>query len=157
MSSRLFSEVREKRGLCYYIHSDSDLYHDVGVFGAAAGVDPKRVEEAIQVTVHEFQAAASGEKPITEQDLQNAKDYVAGKMVLSFEDSESVAQYYGMRQLLMGDIDSPEATLEKIKAVTLEQVTEIAQALVKEEELRLAVIGPFKNSEMFEKIVRTTA
>ncbi len=54
MSSRLFSEVREKRGLCYYIHSDLDFFHDTGMFGASAGVDPQRVEEALKVTIDQF-------------------------------------------------------------------------------------------------------
>jgi predicted Zn-dependent peptidase len=152
MSSRLFNEVREKRGLCYYIHADSDLYHDTGVFGGAAGVDPKRVEEALKVSIGQYKAVADGTQPITAHELQKAKDYVAGKMVLGFEDSESVAQYYGMRHLLSGIIEEPEKALEKIKAVTVDEVNQIAEALIKEHELRLAVIGPFKNPEVFEKI-----
>jgi len=153
MSSRLFTEVREKRGLCYYVHADNDLYHDVGVFGGSAGVDPKRVEEALKVTIGEFEAAADGSRPITALELQKAKDYVAGKMVLGFEDSESVAQYYGMKQLLSGEIQTPEEVLTKIKNVTLEEVAAVAEVLVADHELRLAVIGPFKKPEIFGKII----
>jgi predicted Zn-dependent peptidase len=154
MSSRLFTEVREKRGLCYYVHSDSDMYHDTGVFGAAAGVDPARVEEALKVTISEFEAIASGEKPITADEVQKAKDYVAGKMVLSFEDSENVAQYYGMKQLLTNAIEGPDEVMEKIKAVTREQIQAVAQRLIQDGELRLAVIGPFKDKEKFETIIK---
>lgn len=153
MSSRLFNEVREKRGLCYYVHADNDLYHDVGVFGGAAGVDPKRVEEALKVTIGEFESIADGSRPITTDELQKAKDYVAGKMVLGFEDSESVAQYYGMKQLLSNEIETPEAVLAKINQLTLAEVQQIGVDLVLEHELRLAVIGPFKNPEVFEKII----
>lgn len=152
MSSRLFSEIREKRGLCYYIHSDADMYHDTGVFGAAAGVDPHRVEEALTATIREFLNIADGTLPVTAEELQKAKDYVAGKMSLSFEDSESVAQYYGMKQLLSNVIEEPEQVLEKVKAVTLEDVQHLAAELIREGEMRLAIIGPFKEKAMFEKI-----
>lgn len=153
MSSRLFSEIREKRGLCYYVHADADMYHDIGVFGAAAGVDPKRVEEAITVVIEEFEDVASGKHPITQEELQKAQEYVAGKMVLGFEDSESVAQYYGMRQLLSNKIEEPEAVLEKVRQVKLEDMQALAAELVKGPELRLAVIGPFKDLAPFEKIM----
>ncbi len=153
MSSRLFTEVREKRGLCYYVHSDSDMYHDIGVFGASAGVDPSRVEEALKVTINEFYTVASGEKPMTEEELQKAKDYVAGKMVLGFEDSENVAQYYGMKQLLTDQIELPEEILERIRAVTKEELAAVADRLIKSGELRLAVIGPFKDKQKFEDII----
>jgi predicted Zn-dependent peptidase len=155
MSSRLFSEVREKRGLSYYIHADTDLYHDVGLFGASAGVDPHRVEEALKVTIDEFRAVASGEKMITEEEMKKAKDYIAGKMVLGFEDSENVAQYYGMRQLLTDVLESPEDILKKIRAVTQEEIQAITSQLVKDGELRLAVIGPFKEQKMFEDIINS--
>ncbi len=153
MSSRLFTEVREKRGLCYYVHADSDMYHDTGVFGASAGVDPARVLEALKVTIGEFEAIASGEKPITDEEMKKGKDYVAGKMVLGFEDSENVAQYYGMKQLLTNMIETPEEVLEKVKAVTQEEIMAIAQRIIQEGELRLAVIGPFKDKEKFEKLI----
>ncbi|MBD3279649.1 MAG: hypothetical protein GF390_02980, partial [Candidatus Pacebacteria bacterium] len=66
ISSRLFQAVREQRGLCYYINSELDQYHDAGVLGASAGVDPERVKEALKVTVGEFNELASGNKPITD-------------------------------------------------------------------------------------------
>jgi predicted Zn-dependent peptidase len=147
MSSRLFSEVREKRGLCYYIHTDSDFYHDTGVFGASAGVDPKRVEEAISVTVDEFFATVNGKKPITEAELRKAKEFIAGKFVLDLEDSESVAQYFGMKQLLLGEIETPDELLKRYMLVTLEQVQEIAREIIQKGALRFAIIGPFKNHE----------
>lgn len=154
MSSRLFNEVREKRGLCYYVRSDLDVFHDSGVFGASAGVDQSRVEEALKVTVGEFTDLASGEKKITSKELQQAKDYLAGKMVLGFEDSEAVAQYFGMRQLLSDKIETPEELLKKIKTVTLRQVQAVAKRLIKPGEMRLAIIGPYKNRQVFEKLLQ---
>jgi predicted Zn-dependent peptidase len=153
MSSRLFIEVREQRGLCYYVRSDVDHYHNTGAFGASAGVDPKRVDEALKVTIGEFEALIDGSKPVTAHELQKAKDYVAGKMVLGLEDSESVAQYFGMKQLLNGEIETPEQVMEKIKAVTLEDVQRIATNLIKNQEIRFGIIGPFKDEGRFAKIL----
>lgn len=155
MSSRLFSEVREKRGLCYYVHSAVDQFHDTGIFGAAAGVDPTRLEEAIRVTIGEFMYLANGTKPFTTADLQRAQEYLAGKMVLGLEDSESVAQYYGMKQLLLGEIESPETVLEKVRAVTLDEVHALARRLIVPGALRFALIGPFREQDQVENWVKT--
>jgi predicted Zn-dependent peptidase len=154
MSSRLFIEVREKRGLCYYVHSDVDQYHNAGFFGASAGVDQTRVEEAIKIIRAEFEAAATGDRPITAKELQKAKDYVAGKMVLGLEDSESVAQFFGMKQLMLDEIASPEETLKRYNKVTLEEVQSLLVSLVKPGELRLAVIGPYENSQPFAELIK---
>lgn len=151
MSSRLFSEVREKRGLCYYIHSDVEHYHDTGVFGASAGVDPTRVDEALKVTIGEFEAIADGSKPVTDQELERAKDYLLGKMVLSYEDSEVLAQYYGLKQLLLDKIETPMEVMEKLKQVEKKEVEVVAKKLLREKEMRLAVIGPFKDKAKFEQ------
>lgn len=153
MSSRLFSEVREKRGLCYYIHSDVDHYHDTGSFGASAGIDPKRIHEALDVTLAEFFELADGKKPITPDELQRAKDYITGKMVLGLEDSQSVAQFFGMKQLLLGEIESPEAVMQKFKAVSLDEVTQLAKELIAADKVRLALIGPYQNESEFNRYV----
>ncbi len=153
MSSRLFTEVREKRGLCYYVRSDNDYYHDAGIFGASAGVDPKRIEEAISVIKDEFAAITGGDKPATDEELENAKEYLVGSMTLGFEDSRSVAQYFGLRHVLTGKIETPEETLAKIRAVSLDEVQKIAERIVKEREMRLSVIGPFGQDKVFKKFV----
>ncbi len=156
MSSRLFSEVREKRGLCYYVHTDTEFYHDTGSFGGSAGVDPKRVDEAAEVTIAEFLAVVNGKKPITKEELQKAKEFVAGKFVLDLEDSESVAQYFGMKKLLSNMVETPDELLAKYMAVTLEDVNGVAKEVIKPEELRFAIIGPFKDDARFEKIISKT-
>ena len=153
MSSRLFSEVREKRGLCYYVHADSEHYHDSGTFAASAGVDPTRVHEAVEVIQAECQALASGQKPVTTAELKKAKEYVAGTMLLSLEDSRSVAQFFGFRQLLMGQVITPEELLAKIQAVTLDQVMTVAGELMVAGQTRLALIGPFEQKEFSKYVV----
>ncbi len=153
MSSRLFTEVREKRGLCYYVHSDTDFYHNTGIFGASAGVDPNRIEEAISVMLSEFYGLVDGSKPVTEDELKKAKDYVSGSMVLGLEDSRSVAQFFGMRKLLTDEIKSPTEVLEAFEKVTLKEVQDVAKDLIKKGECRLAVIGPFKSETKFKKLL----
>ncbi len=144
MSSRLFTEVREKRGLCYYVNAQAEHYHDNGTLVAAAGVDPGRVHEAIKVIQEECQLIADRQKPITATELNHAKDYVSGTMLLSLEDSRSVAQFFGFRQLLSGKILTPEEILAKVEAVTLEEVMKVGQELMLPDQTRLALIGPFE-------------
>jgi len=154
MSSRLFSEVREKRGLCYYVNSSVDQYHDAGLFGASAGVDPNRVDEAIKVTIDQFTQIASGQRPITASELAMAKEYIAGKLVLGLEDSESVAQFYGMKQLLMGEIISPTEMLKKYRAVELDEVNALAAELIVPGQMKFGIIGPYDEGR-FDEILRS--
>jgi predicted Zn-dependent peptidase len=155
MSSRLFAEVREKRGLCYYVHSDFDTYHDGGSFGASAGVDPTRVDEALEVTLAEcLKLIEGGAQLLTADELQRAKDHVAGKMVLGLEDSQSVASYYGMKQLLQGKIETPEQVLKRLRAVTLDECHRVATRLMQPDQVRLALIGPFEDKERFAKLIK---
>jgi predicted Zn-dependent peptidase len=157
MSSRLFTEIREKRGLCYYVHSDNDYYHNTGIFGGSAGVDPSRTEQAVQVMLEEFYSVVDGTKPITKEELKKAKDYISGTMVLSLEDSRSVAQFFGMKQLLSQSMISPEDLLKKFQDLTLEEVQQVAQDVIQKGECRLAVIGPFKSDKAFAKILKDSA
>lgn len=147
MSSRLFTQVREKRGLAYYVHSDLDQYHDGGIFGASAGVDKARIEEALQVTIEQFTDLTTGKQTITQQDLQKAKDYLLGKMVLNMEESDSVAQTFGLKLILLEKIETPEEIIAKIKAVKVEELLDLAKRLIKPDQLRLAIIGQFSKAQ----------
>lgn len=153
MSSRLFTEVREKRGLCYYVRSEVDYFHDAGIFGASAGVDPGRIHEALEVVIAEFHNLASGKNKITADELSKAKEYLTGSMILDLEDSRSVAQYFGLKRVLTSKIESPEEALAKIQSVTLGEVAAIAKKLVTPNGLRLVLIGPYENKAEFEKFV----
>jgi predicted Zn-dependent peptidase len=154
MSSRLFTEVREKRGLCYYVHTDIDTFHDGGVFGAGAGVDPTRVDEALQVTLDEFRALKEGTKPVTPDELQRAKDYCIGHLILGMEDSQSVGQYYGMKQLLEGKIITLDEAIASLQAVTMDDINRVIQEVIHMDEVRFAMIGPFeKQEDRFKKIL----
>lgn len=154
MSSRLFTEVREKRGLCYYVHSVTDQFHDKGMVGVAAGVDPQRVKEAIGVSAAEFHKIATGKQKISKTELSRAQEYLIGKWALNMEDSSSVAQFVGLRQVLLNELISLEEMIKRIQAVTIPELTELAQELIKPGEARLALIGPHKDKQVFQDLIK---
>lgn len=152
MSSRLFSEVREKRGLAYYVRAYTDRYIDVGYFSAFAGVDKNRIDEAIKVVKNEFiKVTKDGE--ITEEEVKKAKEYNKGHFVLGLEDTQSVATFFAMNQILEKEIKTPEGMLEKIDAVTLEDVQRVAKKYLDTKAYNLAIIGDFDDEERFLKLV----
>lgn len=157
MSSRLFTEVREKRGLCYYVRSDVDMYSETGFFGAAAGVDPQRVEEAITVTFEQFTNLSSGAQPVTQQELERAKNCTLGNLILSMEDSQNVAQSYGMSQLLLGEVRTIEQIMEHISSVTMDDVERVVTRLIQPDQVRLAMIGPFDDEQKFGQMLGIAA
>jgi predicted Zn-dependent peptidase len=154
MSSRLFSEVREKRGLAYYVRTSSEHYQDGGNIVTTAGLDPKRLEEGIEVVVAEYSKFAKGNANITKEELSKAKEYLKGHLVLELEDSRSVAGFYAQAELLEKSLETSEELIEKINAVTLAEVEALAKKFFKEESLNLAIIGNFTDRQKFEKLLK---
>ena len=146
MSSRLFHEVREKRGLAYYVRTTSDHYQDCGTLVSTAGVDPKRVDEAISVVVSEYDKIRNEKNGITDKELSKAKEYIKGHTVLELEDSRAVAGFYGMQEILEDHIENPDEYLRKIDQVSAEDVYESAQKYLIGSTLNLAIIGNFDPS-----------
>lgn len=161
MSSRLFSEVREKRGLAYYVRTSSDQYQDVGNLVTTAGVDAKRVEEAIKVIVDEYHkisnlthsASSAQISKITKDELKKAKEFVKGHLVLELEDSRSVASFYASQELLEEKIENPEEVLAKVDGVTLDQVDRVGEKYFVNTGLNLAVIGKFEDGQKFKDLL----
>ncbi len=153
MSSRLFIEVREKRGLAYYVRSSGEQYHDVGHFVTQAGVDVKRITDAIAVIIGQYQGIANNQLPVTPQELRRAKEYLKGRLILELEDSRSVAGLYATQEILEGKIRTPKTILEQLEAVTQEEVAAVAKDIFVSKKLNLAVIGPFKDQHRFEKLL----
>ncbi len=151
MSSRLFIEVRERRGLAYYVRSENEGYHEVGNFVTQAGVDLKRIDDAIKVILNEYYHIAS--EQVKEEELVKAKEFLKGRLILELEDSKNVASLYGNQQLLKQKVDTPKAILAKIDQVTAEDIQQTAQAIFKKEKLNLAVIGPFLDQAKFHQLL----
>jgi predicted Zn-dependent peptidase len=153
MSSRLFNEVREKRGLAYYVRASSDQYTDVGTFVATSGVDPKRIEEAIEVIVDHFAKLGAGSLDLTEKELTKAKELLKGHFVLELEDSRAVAGHYAQQEILEDEIKNPEEEIKKIDDVNLEEVIEVGKEYFRNEGLNMAIIANFDNKDKFEKLL----
>jgi predicted Zn-dependent peptidase len=147
MSSRLFLEVRERRGLAYYVHGVNHSYTDAGSLLAQAGVDITRIDEAIKVIVEQFNRMASEEVPTDE--LEKSRSMVKGRFVLRTESPQGLIMYGLNREILEGHVLEPDELLKKIDAVTAQDVQRVAQDLIAREKLNLAVIGPFEDDERF--------
>lgn len=153
MSSRLFHEVREKRGLAYYVRSSSDHYQDCGSLVSMAGVDPKRTKEAISVMVEEYRKIKDKGLRIRDEELRKAKEYLKGHIVLELEDSRSVAGFYAQQELLEKKIRNPDEVLNNIEKVSAEDVKMAAGKYFVNEGLNLAIIGNFSSGQEFESLL----
>lgn len=151
MSSRLFHEVREKRGLAYYVRTSSDNYLDVGHLTTYVGADPKRIDQAIKIVVEEYKKVQKkGE--ITQVELNKAREYVKGHFVLDLEDTRSVAIYYATDLLLEKKLEAPAEIIELLDRVKLTDIERVAQKYLSSS-LNLAIIGDFKGEDRFLKLL----
>ncbi len=153
MASRLFIEVRERRGLCYYVSTHRELYHDVGTFYTSAGItnDIDKVKEALEVTLREHKKISQGE--VKKEQLTMAKELIKGRLLLSLEDSFNIANFYGSKLLLEEEIMSPQQVINEVEKVNLEDVIAVAQDIFKPEKLNLALIGPYEKKSDFEAVL----
>lgn len=152
MSSRLFHEVREKRGLAYYVRTSAEHYLDCGHLTTFVGADPARIDEAVSVIIDEYKKVQKNGE-ITNEELKKAKEYVKGHFVLDLEDTRSVAVFYGSDLLLEKKLEAPADVLAKIDRVKLEDVMRVAKKYLRGP-LNLAIIGNFKNPAKFKKLLK---
>lgn len=150
MSSRLFTEVRERRGLAYYVFCGNSSYADAGAIAAQAGVDLNRIDEAIETIVHELRQAAS--EPVPAEELEKARAFAKGRFVLGLESPHGTIMFGLRREVLEGRTAEPDEVLAGLDAVTAEDVQRVA-ADVLGGELRLALIGPFDDPSRFEPLL----
>ena len=152
MSSRLFHKVREELGAAYYVNSGADLYLDHGYLAVSAGVDHTKIEKVLEVVLQELQRLAT--EPVPEKELQKSKDHLVGNFILGLETADELAGFYGEQEVMTKKISPPKHFIDKIRKVTAEEIQNVAKAIVKNERLNLAVIGPYKNSGVFRKILK---
>jgi predicted Zn-dependent peptidase len=146
MSSRLFQEIREKRGLVYSTYSFASSYADAGYFGMYAGCSPQKVGQVIGLLTAELEKlAADG---ITEAELAKSLGQMSGGIVLALEDTGSRMSRLGRSELVSGEFLDIDETLSRIRAVTVEQVQELARDLAAAPRT-ITVVGPFKETETF--------
>ena len=152
MSSRLFTEVREQRGLAYYVFCANNSYADVGALAAQAGVDLSRIDEAIETIVVELRRIA--EQPVPAEELEKARAFAKGRFVLGLESPHATIMFGLRRELLEGSAVEPDEVLAGLQAVTAEDVQRVAVDILGGE-LRLALIGPFDDPSRFEPLLST--
>lgn len=152
MSSRMFLNVREAKGLSYYIQTTTDDYLDAGLISTRAGVDTSRVDEAISLIRDEYIKIASTD-PVSEKELHKSKEYLKGKIILNFEDSEEVAHFYGKQMLLYKKTKSIDQVFKAVDAVSVDDIARIAKELFVPERMKLVVIGPYDDESRFVSLL----
>lgn len=152
MSSRLFIQVRERRGLAYYIKCEPWELSDAGVMSVSAGLRLGAEKEAIEVILQEF--AKLKEEPVSEDELKRAKEYIKGTMALKLESSMSVADFLGEQELLDNKIFNVEEIKSKLEAVTAGDIQKLAKEIFVEKGLNLAMVAPYKDENEYLKVLK---
>lgn len=153
MSSRLFMEVREKRGLAYSVHAAVEKYPDTGYFVAQAGVEHGKLEKAVETILAEFKKIKN--TPVSAAELKKAKSYMKGTMTLSLESSGAIAQNAASSLISVGKIRPLEEIMKGIDKVTAKDIQRVAKDILKTEKLNLAIIGPHLEKNRLLAILRT--
>ena len=151
MSSRLFTEVRERRGLGYYVFGVNHSYTDAGTLYSQAGVDIARIDEAVTTIVGELRRIA--DEPVPPAELEKARNFSKGRFVLQLESPQGLIMFGVRREVLEGGAVEPEEVLAGIEAVTAEDVQRVAQDVIRGNALRIAVVGPFGDADRFEQLL----
>lgn len=146
-SSKLFQEVREKKGLCYYISTGAEQYFETGSIVTQAGVakDKEKVKVAVKATLVEHDNMTKG--LFSNEDIIRAKEMLKGRLLLSMEDSFNIAHFFGNKKLLESKTETPEEIIKEILAVTKEQIVDLAKEIFTKDKLNFAIIGPFEEKD----------
>ncbi|MFI5285239.1 MAG: M16 family metallopeptidase [Candidatus Dormibacteria bacterium] len=150
MSSRLFLELREHRGLVYDVHSFMSRMSDTGVLGIGLACEPRHAATAVEAAVAELRKLA--EEPVGDAELTKAREYAKGRLLLQLESTSALGEYAGQQLLLQGKIVEPEELVARLESVEAAQVRDLAQRLLCAG-LRAAVVGPFRSETRFEKAI----
>jgi predicted Zn-dependent peptidase len=151
MSSRLFTEVRERRGLAYYVYAHNQSYTDAGSLFSQAGVDINRSQEAVETIVREFRRIA--EEPVPSEELEKARALAKGRFVLRLENPQGMIVFGLGREVLNDPVLEPDEVISGLDAVTAEDIQRVAQDVIASNGLNLALIGPFEDEAPFQELL----
>lgn len=140
MSSRLFTNVRERQGLAYTVFAEVNPFVDTGLFEAYAGVNLDKIQRALDSVLHELELIRS--ETVSTSELDKAKQQLTAGLEMSLESNGSIADRIGTQMVLLGGVKSIEETIERIEAVTPADVRRVAEAMLAPERLRFAIIAP---------------
>ncbi|MFA4942325.1 MAG: pitrilysin family protein [Patescibacteria group bacterium] len=152
MSSRLFIELRERRGLAYYIKTHNEYYTDSGYLVTQAGVPKDKLEESVQVIMSEYSRIINEE--VTAVELKRAKDMYTGRLAIQLEASDDVANWYASQAIMKKELISPDQFLKKIKAITVSDIKRVAKNIFISKNLNLAVVGPLASEKKLKAILK---
>lgn len=152
MSGRIFQRIREEMGAAYYASFGPSLYTDHGYWTLSAGVTNARIVEVLEASLQELERITS--EPVSKEELKKAKDYLIGSLLLSLETSGSRARFYGFQSLYKEKpIRTPDELSKKIQKVTSTDLLRVAKKYLAKSNMRLAIIGPLRDSKRFEKML----
>ena len=151
MSSRLFIQVRERRGLAYHISAGHEPYVDTGAFTVYTGLKLEKVEEGLEVIIAELERIAM--EKVTDDELKKAREMIRGRLAIRSESTNFLAEYAGVEFILDREIESFDEYLKKIDSITAEDVQNVARQLFDKNKFNLQVIGPFRSAGLFEKLL----
>ena len=154
MSSRLFTEVRERRGLAYAVKTSMERYTETGYLGTYVGVDPEKIDEAVKVIIDQSFGLAGNKYKISGRELKKAKEYLKGHLALALEDTKNVNAFFAEQTLFLKETITPDKVYKKIDEVGVKDVLFEAKKLITQENMRLAVIGPYSDDERFRRFVK---
>jgi predicted Zn-dependent peptidase len=152
MSSRLFIEIREKRGLAYYVKTNVDNYQDCGYLATQAGVEHKNLALAVQTILQEYKKITL--EKVSEKELQKAKDFIKGKSVMGLESSDEVAMFFVGQAIKKRKIMTIQEIFTCIDKVTVSDILRVAKDIFRSNKLNLAVVGPYKSKKDLEKLLK---
>ena len=142
IGSRLFQEIRTKRGLAYYVFSSEDPFMDTGVFAIRAGVTNDKMHDAVSASILELSKIKSGD--VSKSELEKAKNLVSGRTTLALEDNAQLNEFYALQELLSHKVLTYSEYVKKIRGVTLDDIENVANEIFRPENSNLAIIGPQK-------------
>lgn len=151
MSSRLFIEVRERRGLAYSVHTGVDAFYDAGYLATQVGVEHKNLEETIRVILGEYRKIAT--EKVGKEELSRAKEYIKGKIAMGFEGSDDVIEYLVGQEVSREEIVVPAEKIRKINKVTAEDILRVAKNIFVDKRLNMALIGPHTATETLKTLL----
>ena len=139
MSSRLFSKLRDEMGACYYVRAEHYEGTDHGVFAISVGVNVSRIEEVVKVLLAECDKLSR--IPVSDEELQKAKEHHVGHLYLGLETTDSIAGFYVDQEITIGKLKTPQEFEDAIRKVTAKDIMEVAKDIFRNDKLNLAVVG----------------
>ncbi|MEK7151051.1 MAG: pitrilysin family protein [Patescibacteria group bacterium] len=153
MSSRLFSDIRERHGLAYAVRASHQSYRKVGYFAAYAGTPHTKAEEVVRrIVANLTKIKKSG---VSTEELMRAKENIKGRLAISLESTDDVASYLGEQEILLGKIETPDVIIKKLERITKEDIVRVAKKIFTARNVYTTLIGPNIKEDSYKKILQT--